>query len=136
MCKYYNSNPLFGLNFENILQLFSNTDVPIIENGHKKKKTKKKKKGKRHKKRKAAKQKKKLRKQPIVVMDDLDMDDWPDLPRSEDGFEVHKDLNAQNNLIRIRHGSAFDISRLKDSSDSEEVQLQNDRDVAFKNFIE
>eukprot|EP01084_Bolivina_argentea_P154081 268621_1 len=57
MCKYCNSNPLFGLNFKNILELFpvdtihdekdEKDDPYIIKKKHKKHKKKKKKKHKK-----------------------------------------------------------------------------------------
>eukprot|EP00484_Ammonia_sp_Unknown_P020328 CAMPEP_0197041556 /NCGR_PEP_ID=MMETSP1384-20130603/18083_1 /TAXON_ID=29189 /ORGANISM="Ammonia sp." /LENGTH=769 /DNA_ID=CAMNT_0042472505 /DNA_START=59 /DNA_END=2368 /DNA_ORIENTATION=- len=59
--------------------------------------------------------------------DDLDVDNWADLPPSDDEREeeenphqlqLQKDADAQSNLNHIRTISAFVMSGLKDSSDS------------------
>eukprot|EP01084_Bolivina_argentea_P173783 301039_1 len=65
--------------------------------------------------------------------DDLDVENWGELPPSdnEKAEEQTTILDAENNLNHIRHISAFVMSGLKDSSDSEKKDeiFTNNNDI-------
>merc|ERR1712129_553475 len=131
MCSYCDSNPLFGLNFENILSLFPHTKVDEKKKEKQKKKDKHKKKKKKQKSEKKKQQKadkqkvqkkEEQEKHKAVEIDDLDIENWGELPPSEDNNENDETSNekeVESSLLHIRGISAFVMSGLADSSDSD-----------------